>query len=86
MRDLDKIPIGTVVFGEPEQGEVGIDQNGKPQWYLNVDGGWHEVGERTFGESVIILSACDFKPGTHITIKEPVEPNLERYEGPKVWP
>lgn len=68
MRAYEKEPANKV-FGEPEIVELGIDDDGKRQWYMATREGFQEVGEN----GVLMLDMQHFTVGTRITLQEPLE-------------
>lgn len=58
-------------FGEVDLVELGLDHDGKPQWYMSTREGWVEIGNRETG--VISLSPESNEIGTRIELRSPVE-------------
>lgn len=53
--------------GNVETIELGIDDDGKKQWYEDTRDGWEEVGEN----NVLMLDAEHFEVGTKIELTNP---------------
>lgn len=57
---------GKSVFGEPEQVEVRLDDDGKPAFFFSSRDGWENLGPE------ICMSADTYAIGTKITLREPL--------------
>ena len=53
--------------GRPEIVELGLDDDGNPQWYMSCDDGWNEVGAP---DGTLTLSAENYAVGTRIELTE----------------
>jgi hypothetical protein len=49
--------------------ELGVDHNGKKQWFMSTREGWCEVGEK----GVLMLDHRHFEVGTKIELTNPSE-------------
>ena len=55
--------------GEIEVVELGVDHDGKPQWYMSTREGWQEVG---IAGTCLILPHEYYAIGTRIELSEPI--------------
>lgn len=53
--------------GDVETVELGIDHDGKKQWYISTREGWEETGV----DNVLMLDAEHFEVGTKIELTNP---------------
>lgn len=53
--------------GNVEVVELGIDHNGKKQWYSDTREGWEEIGVK----NVLMLDAQHFEVGTRLELTNP---------------
>lgn len=56
----------TRAFGEPEQVEVRLDDEGRPSFFFSTRDGWEDLGPK------LRMAADSYAIGTKITLREPL--------------
>lgn len=56
--------------GEIEVVELGLDHNGKKQWFYSSREGWEETGLK---DGCLMLDCAHYKVGTRIELSETIE-------------